>query len=139
MNVLWDGKDVRIEAENNLDYVLANLPGLVADKQQHLPATTPLIIALDVDGIFVRPLTGGKAMVSASDTEEVQKKLKTAPEEFILNSVRVEQIFSVRVKLRFEHTLGECSGDDIVAAIRARLQSLKAAKFKVQGPPSIDE
>jgi hypothetical protein len=139
MIVASNGNELRIEAENDVDYVLKSLPATIAHEQASRPASTKLVIALSVDGTFTKPIPGGRGLITRADNDAVQKKLGMEPSEFHVNSARIDQIFSVRAKLRFEYELGDCKGEELVDIIKKRLKTFRDKGLRIQELPPSDE
>ena len=137
MNVTHKGGKLHIDAVNDLDFVLRQIPREIANRQTNLKPTTKVLITLDVDGLvtrttpFERNSPEGRAAIAA-----VTKQLVGGEENnFYLNSVTAQQVFNVRVtiKLKYER-LDQCDGEKIVEELRKRLEKLKKAGFNSREP-----
>ena len=125
--------EIRIEALNDLEYVLKHIPHEVdSRKSRHDPAT-PLIVQLEVDGLFKklidfhRESEQGKAEINS-----VERALGAQAGEFSVGTVRIAQTFSVKMILTYRYTLGECTGKEVATAIRERMKDLTANGFVVK-------
>lgn len=135
MNVIWKEGKLRFEAVNDLEYVLQKIPAEVSHRQSSLPSSTPLMVALELDGLYRRPVTFDQLSEKGLGIiGEVQKTLRTTDTEFSVVSVRAMEVFSVKLALTYEYVLGDCSGKEIVKAIRERMKLLTSYGFVVKKP-----
>ena len=56
MNVTHKGGKLHIDAVNDLDFVLRQIPREIANRQTNLKPTTKVLITLDVDGLVTRTI-----------------------------------------------------------------------------------
>lgn len=141
MNVTHKDGGLHFDGVNDVDFFLRQIPRELANRQKRLDPSTKVLVTLDVDGTYTRNLPFSRESAEGLQAIGTLKSHLKAEEQgaFELNSVRTEQTFSIRIKVKFEYErLDVCDGDEVVAAINARLAELQKAGVNLREPQPVD-
>lgn len=141
MNVTHKGGLLHFDGVNDVEYFLRQIPREVANRQKNLDPATKVLVTLDVDGTYTRYLPFERESVAGLEAIDTLKAHLKAEEKdaFGLNSVRTEQTFNIRIKIKVEFDrLDECEGEKIVTAINERMAELQKAGMNLREPPPAD-
>jgi hypothetical protein len=124
MNLSITKSGISIEAADDLDYVLKQIPvEIAAKKTEQFPDTTPVKVTLTLTGSFS---SSSNKKADSSDSEPVSKKIKA---DFSATTIQTTRTVIGKAVIEFNYVLGTCTSEGIIADIQVKLKGMRLQGF----------
>ena len=141
MNVIYKNSELRFESTNDLAYVLRQIPSEFNHRKSTLPGSTKVRVSIEADGLYRKRLDPD---FDLTDEREVatalRETLNLSEKEMSVTAIHIkERSISVRVTVELNYpSLGECTSEQILSAVRARLKAVQDAGLSIREPQPQD-